>query len=481
MHYANHFAYLVSYHLLRKTIPWSKEPTKEPNTLASCTFLLPNLKTFPYQDLEINLWLTGTKCWDQETFIVHIAYRKYIGLANRLFSTFRYRKSYNTQFLNDTESNPLYSSKIRDKIRDLYFKTHRIVNTLHRFIRTWKRKRAKVQVNFDLYMTPLVLNHRHTFPLYQSGSLYLFSLRDLSNLIVTSITHHNVITDYNLDYFPKVIKNPYNNIPLTKSDLYNIYFQMKSAFVNVNEMIHRFFMCEFNIYQFAKENRTEIERIGVRTLLKNMSKPTLVQNARSMFLKYTTRYSHRKTIKFKYPPIHADFPADILIQKLRPYLELYFLTQYTIRGEEEYEPLLKCGMRDLIRYNPQFGQPIYTTTVDTPKTIIGFYDSTPSLDKSSLFYMDTHKYDDATNNRYSYMGDRNSTYDRGYDEIRELEIEPPYRRTRNGTRSEPIVESDDEAVIINNDSESEAEHNPTIFESSSSDFENERADDTYDD
>ena len=478
MNYANHFAYLVSYHLLHKTLPNSgSSENKNPEP---CLFMSSDLKTPLYQDLEIAIWLKGAKTWDQETFVAHIAYRKYIGLANRLFSTFRYRKSYNTQFLESIEANTLYSSNIRDKIRDLYFKTHRIIHILRRFMRTWKCKRAKTQVNFDLYMTPLVPNNRHTFPLYQSGSLYLFSLRDLTKLVMSSITHHNVIPfDYSLEYFPKVIKNPYNNIPFTKSDLYNIYFQMKNAFVNVNEMIHRFFLCEFNIYRFAKENRAEIERQGVHTLLKNMPKPTLAHNARSMFLKYATRVSKRRTIlKFKYPPIHVDFPEDILIQKLRPYLVLYFMTQYTVNGEEEYEPILVHSMRKLIRYNPQFGQPIYTTAVDTPKKIVGFYDSTPKLDKSTLFYMDTHKYDDATNNRYSYMGDTNSTYDRGYDEIREMTIEPPYRRIR---MSPNVTETEHTTAV--DSSEDEDENEPVIINSSDSDteLEPEREDDTYDD
>ena len=194
MHYANHFAYLVSYHLLHNTLPNSgssgnKNP--EPNPDKPSLFMSPDFKTPVYQDLEIDHWLTGTKYWDQETFVAHIAYRKYIGLANRLFCTLRYRKTYNTQFLKSIEANPLYSSNIRDKIRHLYFQTHRIVHVLRRFMRTWKCKRAPVQVNFDLYMTPLVTNNRHTFPLYQTGSIYLFSLRDLSNLVVSSITHHN--------------------------------------------------------------------------------------------------------------------------------------------------------------------------------------------------------------------------------------------------------------------------------------------------
>ena len=107
-----------------------------------------------------------------------------------------------------------------------------------------------------------------------------------------------------------------------------------------------------------------------------------------------------------------------------------------------------------------------------------------------MYYMETHKYDDAINNRYSYMGDTNSTYDRGYDEInenvffRELNIEPPYRRTRREPRprNDPRNDPRNEPTVVEPDDSSEDEDEPIIIHTSDSDSElEERADDTYDD
>ena len=481
MHCANHFAYLVSYHILYKSLPQKELEKDVPKPLLS--FYSPEINKFPYQEMEMDLWARGAKTWDQETYIAHFAYRKYIGLANRMFCVFRYRKTYNHQFLESIETNRFYTPAIREKIRGLYFQTHRILGALRRFMRIWTCRRTQIQVSFDLYMTQLVLGHRHTFPLYQSGNLYLFSLHDLTNLVVSSIAHHNVIP-YNsgLEHFPKVIKNPYNNVPLTKTDLYNIYFHMKHVFIHVNAMIHRFFMCEFNVYQFAKENRAEIERYGVLTLMKNTQKSTLARKARVMFIKYTTHYSARRsTIKVKHPPIHADFPEDTLVKIMWPYLKLYYLSEYTVNGEQEYGALLKRRMSMLVRYNPQFGQPIYTVHgTDGSKQVVGYYDSTPTRDKTMMYYMETHKYDDAINNRYSLTGDMDSTYDRGYDEIQdnflmqEWNVEPPRRRARrnadrihrSGVVSTQVVQpdSEEEEPVIINSSDSELEHADDTFD-----------------
>ena len=54
------------------------------------------------------------------------------------------------------------------------------------------------------------------------------------------------------DFFsvPLVIKNPYNNVPFNKSTLYNIYFNIMSKTYIVSELIHKFFLTNFDINKF---------------------------------------------------------------------------------------------------------------------------------------------------------------------------------------------------------------------------------------
>lgn len=412
MHFANRFAYLISYHLLRTTLPSESVQHACDNVWTDCPYVPTGFETAPYQSREVQLWHAGLKTWDAETVVAHCAYRKYIGSANRLFCLFRSRKLGNVHHLDDIDRNVWYSPRIRDIMRALYYKTHRIRAALLRFVRIWRFKRSAIQVSTDLYMAPLDPACKRTFKLLQDGRIYLFSLQDLTNLIVSAITHHNVIGYSRLEHYPKTIKNPYTNIPLEKSDLCNIYFRMRDVHADAPEMIRRFFRCEFNIYRFAKENRRELEIVGVRAICKNMSKPALHDTAIMLLSRYATHAPRGATVRFNYPQIHPDFPKDALVHKLRPYLELCFLAQYTSDGQYEYEPLLKRRMGELFKQNPYFGQPIYGARdgYSGVKSIVGFYDWTPPIRPSFMHYLDTHKYVDATNNRFSFMGDSDETY-----------------------------------------------------------------------
>ena len=63
------------------------------------------------------------------------------------------------------------------------------------------------------------LKPNKTLSIVQDQKKYLFSIFDLKEIINKSLS--------NIDYgYPKIlpIKNPYNNIPFTQSNLYNIYF-----------------------------------------------------------------------------------------------------------------------------------------------------------------------------------------------------------------------------------------------------------------
>jgi hypothetical protein len=333
--YANHFAYLISYHILINTVPLNIR-INEPNVWTACPFVPKSSDTLPsyydYRALEADLWHKGLKVWDPETTAAHIAFKKYIGQANRLFSVFKNRKSYNVDFLHDVETNRWFNPRIRALIFALYYKTHRVVKALNLFARIWRSSRAVVQVSHDLYMSPLDPKSKFTFRLTQNGNAYLFSLTDLTNLIVTAITHHNLIPfSYGLEHHPKTIKNPYNNIPLTKSDLCNIHFASQRAFTKINETFRRFFGCEFNIYRFANEECDHIEYVGITTLFNNMSVSLLGQNARQMFMKYASRTMRATSIRVVNTQIHHTFPDVVLIQKLKP---LFFNALFDERERE---------------------------------------------------------------------------------------------------------------------------------------------------
>jgi len=273
---------------------------------------------------------------------------------------------------------------------------------------------------------------------------------------------------------------------------------MERAFVRVNEHIRRFFSCDFNIYRFSRENAEDIEREGALNLFKNASKQSLGQIAKTIFSRYVSRGPESTVTRFNPMLIHKEFPIDTLIDKMRPHLELYFLYTYTRNGKERYGALLKHKFKDLIEYCPNFGQPIYSCfgTMSGAKKIVGFHDKTPNDKyKYSSYFMETHAYDDILNNRYSYMGDTERTYDTGMEEIQSntrdwtrLRTEHPLRRQRvdelpiNRTHIEQQNNENNEA----DEEEEEEEEENNVIEGSDTDIDSyegdyDEFDDTFDD
>ena len=79
--------------------------------------------------------------------------------------------------------------------------------------------------------------------------------------------------------------------------------------------------------------------------------------------------------------IHKDFPRDKLINIMRPYLYLYYVSKYAIQGtEEKYVSRYKLieKIKKFVSFNPQFGR-MYIKNAYSPnfsklKPIITFND-----------------------------------------------------------------------------------------------------------
>lgn len=211
-----------------------------------------------------------------------------------------------------------------------------------RFANIWKYKRSSVQIDYDLYMTPLDRNNRNVFTLLQHGKVYLFTSANLVNSICTSLSN---CPDFFVE--PLIIKNPYNNIPLNKSDLYNIYFFLKQSPIIMPILFHNYFLTDFDLHKFSMENENIIKNMAFQSYIRNASVAGLYSSTIRMLKKY------QKNIV-----IHKDFPKEVLVNIMRPYLLLYYISEYS---SEEYriinaELLLKYKLKKLYKHNVAFGR-----------------------------------------------------------------------------------------------------------------------------
>ena len=129
---------------------------------------------------------------------------------------------------------------------------------------------------------------------------------------------------------PLIIKNPYNNIPFNKSTLYNIYLNIRSKTQIVTELIHKFFLSNFDLNKFEKDYEYLIRENAIQKYVKNSDINTLYNSSLIMIDNYNDDiYYDDKNKKIN---INLNFPKKQLVDIMRPYLLLYFTSKYSLIG-----------------------------------------------------------------------------------------------------------------------------------------------------
>lgn len=238
----------------------------------------------------------------------------------------------------------MFRTKTNEDFIDLFRDVQKHYRAFALCANIWKYKKSKIQIEHDLYLTPLNRNNRNVFSLLQQGKIYLFTASNLVNSITTSLSNAP-----NFFVEPLILKNPYNNVPFSKSDLYNIYFFLKQSTILMPNLFHNFFLVDFDLRRFVNDNENIIKCIAFKSYIKNGTTIILHNHIIKMLKKY------QKNII-----IDEKFPQEILINIMRPYLFLYFTINYSA---EEYriidaETHLQYKLKRLYLHNPCFGRKI---------------------------------------------------------------------------------------------------------------------------
>ena len=302
--------------------------------------------------------------------IIHIELYSYVINIYRILleKNFDYTSfvKYKFTFLTNVLENIFYN----DETKDLYFSYFSKIQKIHfafmRFARLYKYKKAVVQISSDLYMNDLVENHPNVFVLFQNNCKYLFSASDLVNIM-----NNNLSNSYLFFSEPLVPKNPYNNIAFDHATLYNIYFFMKNRPFAMPILYQQFFNVDFDLEIFREDNEQLIREETIKRYVYSTSPNILYNTVVSMI---ETLKSNNP--KYKILCIHKNFPKNKLVEIMRPYLHLYYLSKFYVVGTEKitnsYEILVKKF--DLfIRYNPYFGRKLFKRD-DKNKVLIDNYD-----------------------------------------------------------------------------------------------------------
>ena len=224
-----------------------------------------------------------------------------------------------------------------------------------RFAYLWKWKRATVAIETDLFLNKIDTEKRSCFVMYQGKTKFLFVISDLMRLMEMAIWHNWESCFRVLSQIPT---NPYTKQKFRTVDLYNIYYHMKTnTNIIIPQFFHLWFLDDFCFTTFKRNNDQYIRKMCIRQFTKTTSNknPMIYKNVREMLSDYVF------TCNWK---IHENFPKEVLVDAMRPYLYLHYLVIFDIvsfRLASYYEILLQRELLRFYNFNPSFGRRYITS------------------------------------------------------------------------------------------------------------------------
>ena len=295
--------------------------------------------------------------------------------------------------LNEQLSNIFLTEKMKDEFLGIFGKFQKTYLAINKFNYIIRHKKSVIVVENDLSLNPISEKDKNIIVIYQDNNKYLFHIRDIIKLINNCIGHSNDFFS-----FPLSIKNPYNNVILTKSSLYNIYFFMKFKTLYFSELLHKFFLCNFDLTNYFEKNIYFLRKYSIEDNIKNYSTSRLYMYTCEMLYEY----NNNNTYRFNKIEIDSEFSHEKIVQIMKPYLNLYFISKYSLLQIDKTNATkkLKKKLGEFYRFNPLFGrkmieisnkddfvkQPRINATYYFVEKHIQFYKNQSTID-----FLDSHK------------------------------------------------------------------------------------------
>ena len=237
----------------------------------------------------------------------------------------------------------------RDEFIDFFCKIQKTYHSFSRLAFIYKYKKSAMSVTTDIGLNDITINDKNILCIYHFNSRYLFNINDLLKIITTSITN-----SYMFFSQPLPSKNPYNNLPFTKSNLYNMYFFLKFKTNIYNDLFVKFFHCDFNLTTFYLNYEYLLRQYILDNFIKNSTEDVLIQEIKKMI----TLFNKKTTKKIL---INDEFPKKRLIKIMKPYLMLYLQSYYSFIPivKNNAIVLLNSKLKKFQKFNPKFGRKIY--------------------------------------------------------------------------------------------------------------------------
>ena len=354
---------------------------------------------------------------------------------------------YNSKFIMLKQTLCSFLKFSREDFIDLFCKIQKTYHSFSRLAFIYKYKRSAMSVTTDIGLNDITVNDKNVICIYHFNSRYLFNINDLLKIITTSITN-----SYMFFSQPLPSKNPYNNLPFTKSNLYNIYLFLKFKTNIYNDLFVKFFHCDFNLTTFYHKYEYLLRQYILDNFIKNSTEDVLIQEIKKMINNFNKKTTKKITV-------NDEFPKKRLIKIMKPYLMLYLQSHYSFVPiiKNNAIVLLNSKLKKFQKFNPKFGRKIYK---------LGFKNYANFKKKSyikSVEFLDNHiafNCDEEVNflKNHTYYNELDNSIEENIVHVTYMAVEVEHDDDTNTADSDEDDEDDEDDIYhdyIDNDSDND--------------------------
>jgi len=258
------------------------------------------------------------------------------------------------QYICKINENIFFNQVLKVLFFDAVSSTQRIYNIFNRFAYRWKCKRMVSLNAVDLFMNEINDKQKNVITIIQNKQKFLFTTTDVISLLERSLT--NMDSKFSI---PLVTKNPYNNVPFTKTNLFNIYFFLYKKYIRVPPLIQQFFYSGFNLRIFRDNNHFLILDSYMNKYIKTNSESLLLLLVKDMIT--SLGFQHKILI-------HYEFSKSDFLNVMKPYLKLFLLGKYSFTKEDRnyYFNELRYKLNRFHVFNPIYGKKMFDMKTNVP-------------------------------------------------------------------------------------------------------------------
>lgn len=230
-------------------------------------------------------------------------------------------------------------------------------------------------------------------------------------------------------------------------------------------LFHYYFLTNFNIARFREQHEGIIREISIDNYIKNTDYSLLYDKVFAMLKEHKPRLT-----------IHPDFPKEDLVNIMRPYLRLYYVSMYSL---DEYKKItafseLHKKLHKFYRYNPKFGRKTLRRVCNSNfKLINNVVYNKKHIDYckqvSTEEFMKTHEEcnehnsDDSSDDEYDASANENSniisndTNDRIEESFQRLLFQTIVNSDINTLSSNNVINNHDGGTVYDSESDTSSE------------------------